>query len=441
MVDIRRANKAHAYRMLQCLAVAIRPLTVAELAELLAFDFNAAKGGIPKLNANWRWEDHEQAVLSTCSSLITIVPGDSSPVVQFSHFSVREFLLSDRIATSTEDLSRYHIILGDANTLIARACLGVLLRDPVDETGEGAAPLAKYAAKHWVAHARAENVASRVCGGMQNLFNSDKPYFSAWVKLHDVQDDLVTALWVVDSNVINKIQPAAVPLYYAAMCGFHEIVEHLALNYPQYSNSICGKGGTALHVASDEGHVQVVRSLLKCGVDVDSPGTLGMSPLQYASENGNVGIVRCLLDHGADPNFRDANQATPLCCAAISSHEIVRLLLERNVDVNARDKDGRTPLHHTFLYNDPKADYPKIVRLLLEHGANPNTRDNKHQTPLHLFSSNSFHPTSKLEAVRVLLAHGAEVDVEDKKGRTPSQVASENGKDEFVQLLSEYRSK
>jgi len=110
------------------------------------------------LNPNWRWEDHEQAVLSTCSSLITIVPGDedSSPIVQFSHFSVKEFLLSDRISTSTEDLSRYHIILEDANTLIARACLGVLLRDPVVETGEGAAPLAVYAARHWIAHGRVE---------------------------------------------------------------------------------------------------------------------------------------------------------------------------------------------------------------------------------------------------------------------------------------------
>ncbi|KAH9028671.1 hypothetical protein EDB85DRAFT_1867732, partial [Lactarius pseudohatsudake] len=125
VMDIKKANSAHAYRMLQCLAVAIRPLSVAELAELLAFDFNATKGGIPELNPNWRWDDHEQAVLSTCSSLITIVPAyDSrSPVVQFSHFSVKEFLMSDRLATSTKGLSRYHIVLEDANTVISRACL------------------------------------------------------------------------------------------------------------------------------------------------------------------------------------------------------------------------------------------------------------------------------------------------------------------------------
>ena len=72
--DIKKVSHADSYRMLQCLAVAIRPLSVAELAEVLAFDFDASttKDGIPKLNPKWRWNDHEQAVLSTCSSLVTV---------------------------------------------------------------------------------------------------------------------------------------------------------------------------------------------------------------------------------------------------------------------------------------------------------------------------------------------------------------------------------
>ncbi|KAH9035901.1 hypothetical protein EDB85DRAFT_2112683, partial [Lactarius pseudohatsudake] len=60
MTEIKKANQVHAYRMLQCLTVAVRPLSVAELAELLAFDFDVAKDGIPELNSEWRWEDHEQ---------------------------------------------------------------------------------------------------------------------------------------------------------------------------------------------------------------------------------------------------------------------------------------------------------------------------------------------------------------------------------------------
>ena len=80
--------------MLQCLVVAFRPLRVEELAELLAFEFDSAPGGIPKYCAAW---DQTQAVLSTCSSLVTIVNDDwYGRQVQFSHFSVKEFLMSNR---------------------------------------------------------------------------------------------------------------------------------------------------------------------------------------------------------------------------------------------------------------------------------------------------------------------------------------------------------
>jgi hypothetical protein len=85
--EINNANQVHAYRLLQCLAVALRPLRVEELAEVLAFDLTV--GGIPKLNTDWRWEDQEEAVLSACSSLVSVVIDDGSRIVQFSHFSVK----------------------------------------------------------------------------------------------------------------------------------------------------------------------------------------------------------------------------------------------------------------------------------------------------------------------------------------------------------------
>jgi hypothetical protein len=39
---INKAQKDNAHRLLQCLTVAVRPLLVEELAELLAFDFQAS---------------------------------------------------------------------------------------------------------------------------------------------------------------------------------------------------------------------------------------------------------------------------------------------------------------------------------------------------------------------------------------------------------------
>ena len=191
--EIKKPNRVHALRLLQCLVVAIRPLRVAELAEVLAVDF-ADKEGLAKLNPDWRWGDEEQALLSSCSSLIAIVESDESRVVQFSHFSVKEYLTSDRLATSSGDISRYHIDLQAAHTILAQACMSVLLRsdDRAEESGVGnSSPLARYAAEHWVVHARDEKVPSRIRKAMEYLFDVDKPYFAAWLELYDIDTDAV----------------------------------------------------------------------------------------------------------------------------------------------------------------------------------------------------------------------------------------------------------
>ena len=114
--DIKKPNRAHARRVLQCLVVAVRPLRVEELAEVLAVDFDDAEG-IPRLKSDWRWEQQELALLSACSSLIAIVEAGDSRVVQFSHFSVKEFLTSPRLA-SPLPVERSRIIMSIRSLLI-----------------------------------------------------------------------------------------------------------------------------------------------------------------------------------------------------------------------------------------------------------------------------------------------------------------------------------
>ena len=52
--DVRVHSLRYTGKPTHCLTVAIRPLRVEELAEVLAVDFDAAlKGGIPQMNMNW----------------------------------------------------------------------------------------------------------------------------------------------------------------------------------------------------------------------------------------------------------------------------------------------------------------------------------------------------------------------------------------------------
>src|SRR5258708_20831309 len=123
--EMKKSNKRLAQRLLQCLVVAIRPLRVEELAEVLAVDFDDAEG-IPRLKPDWRWEDQELALLSACSSLIAIVQAGNSRVVQFAHFSVKEYLTSPRLGTASEEFKRYHTDLDPPNTLLDHPSLPLL---------------------------------------------------------------------------------------------------------------------------------------------------------------------------------------------------------------------------------------------------------------------------------------------------------------------------
>ena len=408
--EIKKPNRAHARRLLQCLVVAVRPLQVEELAEVLAVDFDIADG-IPKLNAKWRWEDEEQALLASCSSLIAIVESGESRVVQFSHFSVREFLTSTRLATSSGEVVRYHIALEPAHTILAQACMSILLRsDDRDEQGGvgvgNNSPLARYAAEHWAAHAQFDDVLSHLRTSMESLFDQDRPYFGAWVKLYDIDTSPPT------SSTFYVFTPyakrAASPLYYAALCGFQDLVKYLIVKYPQHLNASGGWYMTPLVAALARKQFQTAELLRISGADPNVQCYDGNTPLHSAACYGDVETVQVLLNLGAEVNIRNDKGRSPLNYISSGSgggprfHQslanIARLLLDRGADINARDSDGWTPLHYT-------ADRERIevIRVLLERGANVGAEDKQGKTAFSLAKAQGYDDIMKL-----LLEHGAQ---------------------------------
>ena len=429
--SLNKAQKNNAHRLLQCLTVAARPLRVEELAELLAFDFQAtSSAGLPTLKEDWRWDDQEEAVLSTCSSLIAIVRDGNSRIVQFSHFSVKEYLTSPRLVRSPHaDISQFHIDLEPAHTIMAQACLATLLRLDEHAGNDDAKgfPLVKYAAQHWVDHAQFEKVASRVQDGMDELFDTSKPYFAAWLRVHDIDEN-----WFFFAT--HEPDIVGSPLYYAAFCGFYDLAERLIMKHPEQVNARCGRVLAPLTAALYKKHFDVANLLYRHGAVVDVRGSSKRTPLCMASTSGQVDTMRWLLDHGADANARGTYDWTPLNFA-YTHPDAIEVLLEHNADINSRDNRGDTPLCDALkLYHDsPEEEVVVTVRRLLEHGADTNIRNHNHSTALHQTSSSGW-----LEVTRLLLSYGAKVNEKDDEGKTPFDVAASNGHHEITKLLLEH---
>ena len=378
--------------------MAIRPLRVEELAEVLAIDFDDAEE-IPKLNPSWRWEDRERALLTSCSSLIAIVDTGHSRVVQFSHFSVKEYLTSTRLATSSQDVSSYHIALKPAHTILAQTCVSVLLHLGDDEEPgkvEKNSTLAMYAAQYWARHAQFEDVVSCI-KGMEYLFDLDKSYFVAWRRLYDMN---VKPFYGNAFNGLNsERQPhAKTPLYYAALCGFSNLVKQLIIKYPQ---------------------------------DVEAIGGYYLTPAVAALAGGHFELAQVLHRNGSSVEPRDDLKCTPLHSAAVRGDlRMVQVLLEYGVDVDCQNMFGSTPLNHISRYGHPNS--AKIARLLIERGADPNTRGVNGNTPLHRASE-----YGRIEMARLLIKYGADVEVKNDDGKTPLDTASDVLRDEIMELLLE----
>jgi Ankyrin repeats (3 copies)/Ankyrin repeat len=261
---------------------------------VLAFDFN--RGGMPKLNPSWRWEDQEEAVTSACSSLFTIVKDGDSRIVQFSHFSVKEFLTADRLVEPIRDVSCYHIRLEAAHTVLAQACLGVLLRldNRIDCDNIESFPLARYVARYWPTHARVENVSSRIKDGMERLFDADEPHFATWLWIYN-EDRRRRSM-----STMHPEKPEAVPLYYAAMLGFRDLAEYLIAEHPEHVNARGGQEVTPLHVAVSTGHSDILLLLIEHGAEVNGRGIYGNTPLHRASQKAGLEAGQVLLNHDAD---------------------------------------------------------------------------------------------------------------------------------------------
>jgi ankyrin repeat protein len=164
------------------------------------------------------------------------------------------------------------------------------------------------------------------------------------------------------------------------------------------------KGSTALHMACEEGEVDVVQLLIDAKADVNAQNNDGRTPLMWVKEGL---LAKLLIENGADLEVEDDTGSTTLYYACLRGVEVVHILIDAKADVNAQNIYGRTPLMNSVENLD-------VAKLLIENGADLAKKDEDGNTALHMACDKGV-----ADVVQLLIDAKADVNARNNDGKTP----------------------
>lgn len=191
LIRIPEGDKALAIRVLQCLVCSIRPMTIEEVAECVSIEL-----GDITLDPSEKLNDPED-ILDICGGLVCLT-GDTR-ILGLAHFSVQEYLTSERIAGSPA--SSYQINQKVTHIEFAKFCLTYISFEnfdfgPCDTDDElkyrfERYPLFEYAAHNWQRHARKDdkNEDTELVSMIENFLNplSSESIFLSWAQAYHTE--------------------------------------------------------------------------------------------------------------------------------------------------------------------------------------------------------------------------------------------------------------
>ncbi|KIE05127.1 hypothetical protein NF27_EY02230 [Candidatus Jidaibacter acanthamoeba] len=199
----------------------------------------------------------------------------------------------------------------------------------------------------------------------------------------------------------------------------------------------------ALGKAARNGHLGVVKLLLKQGLDLNKQAKDGETLLITAAKSGHDEIVKELLSKGADFNLEDKSKGTALIYAAEHGHrETLEILLEKKLAKSfftrifepllkwfIKPNDNNTEYSKAFL-KAIENDHKETAEMLLSKGLNIDI-----QGELGYKTLIAAAKTGSVELVSIALNNGIDPDKQDKFGYTALMYAAENGHIEVVAKL------
>jgi ankyrin repeat protein len=420
--SINEDYSQYAIRILRWLTFSARPLSLDEVAEVVAIDIERE----PAFDRDEVLEDPLEA-LNICSSLITVnkedqTQGPSRQIAALAHYSVKEYLVSTRIRTGKA--AKYSMHGTICHEAISTACLRYLLQIQQPELAPDSFlevfKLARYSAEAWISHLQKTDDQSidTSCVAVR-LLSKGTPAYLTWIRLYDPD-----APWP-EPDFSRRPEEIMEPLYYAGLSGLGNVVK-LLLDAGVDVNAQGGKFGNALQAASVNGYEQVVKLLLDAGADVNAQGGHFDSALQAASVNGQEQVVKLLLDTGANGNAEGGTFGNALQAASVTGQEqVVKLLLDAGANVNAQGG-----WYGNALQSASVRGHEQVVKLLLNAGADVNAQGGEYDSALEAASSEGYE-----QVVKLLLDAGADVNAQDGGYCYALQVALVYGHEQVVKLL------
>ena len=205
-------------------------------------------------------------------------------------------------------------------------------------------------------------------------------------------------------------------------------VLQLALNcgnnsFNWYKNE---NNSTALHFASQEGHIGCIDLLLDTGAEIEIKNNDGCTALHMAAFHGTNEGINALLDRNANIESKQNQGYTALNFASQECHiQCIDVLCDRGADIESKNRDGATPLQSAAYQG-----HVDCIHALLERGADIDSLDNHGETALHLAAQEGH-----VDCMHALLERGADIDSLDYHGETAVLVAAHNKQIECTRFL------
>ncbi|XP_034247421.1 histone-lysine N-methyltransferase EHMT2 isoform X2 [Thrips palmi] len=193
------------------------------------------------------------------------------------------------------------------------------------------------------------------------------------------------------------------------MLAVHVLVQAGAQLDPQDSELM-----TPTMLACLNGHLRVVQYLVKAGACVTHQGSDGMTALHIAAKRGDLEICHCLLTTGKAPlsyiDVKDDGGWTALVWSCEFRHvAVASYLLDRRADALLRDSEENIALHWAAFSGSEE-----ISEKLLNHGSSVNSVNIHGDSPLHVAARQD-----NLQCVLLFLTRGARPDIVNGIGQHP----------------------